>query len=70
MKKIHSNFATLLADKHLKVSNVARDTGISRTTLTKLYYGTGQAIAFATITKLCTYFNCGISELLELKGGE
>ena len=37
MSAIESRFAVLLGEKKKKISDVARATGISRTTLTNLY---------------------------------
>jgi len=52
---IRSNLSVLLAERNLKISQVSKDTGISRTTLTALYYNTGQGIQFETLNKLCLY---------------
>ena len=52
---IKSNLAVLLAERNLKVSKVASDTGISRTTLTSLVYNHSQGIQFDTMNKLCLY---------------
>lgn len=60
-------FADLLASRKEKISTVSRATGISRTTLTKLYYETSQAISFETLSKLCSYFQCEIGDILKRK---
>lgn len=61
---VTGNFAVLLAKKHLKISEVARRTGISRTTLTNLYYNKSGAISFTVLSKLCDYLNCGVGDLV------
>lgn len=61
---IVNKFSLLLAERLLKVSDVSRDTGISRTTLTALYYRRNAGIQFDTLDRLCEYFNCNIEEII------
>lgn len=60
---IISNLEELLKERKLKISKVAADTGISRTTLTALCNNTGKGIQFDTANELCIYLNVGISDL-------
>ena len=60
---IHCNLATLLAERKLKISKVAEDTGLSRTTLTSMYYNQGSGIQLNTIDKLCIYLDIAIDQL-------
>ncbi len=60
---IYCNLAILMAERKLKISKVASDTGISRTTLTALYYNTGQGVQYDTASALCIYFDVGMGEL-------
>ena len=62
-----NNFSKLLGERLLKISTVARDTGISRTTLTSLYYRRSAGITFEVIDKLCNYLDCDVSDLFEHK---
>lgn len=57
------NLPEILGKRRLKIAKVAADTGISRTTLTSLYYDTGKGVQFETINRLCIYLNIGIGEL-------
>lgn len=49
------NLAILLAERNLKITKVSNDTGISRTTLTSLYYNHAKGIQFDTYNTLCSY---------------
>ena len=49
------NLSVLLSERNLKITQVSKDTGISRTTLTSLSQNKGAGIQFDTINKLCTY---------------
>jgi putative transcriptional regulator len=58
------NFARLLGERKLKISDVARDTGINRGTLTRLYYETAERIELEVLDQLCDYFGIDLPELL------
>ena len=60
---IDNKFSTILGSKLIKISQVARDTGISRTTLTNIYYKRSTYITFAVLNKLCEYLECGVDDL-------
>lgn len=62
--KVVSSFSGMLGERKLKISQVARETGISRTTLTNLYYNKGEAISFEVLGKLCKYFKCDVGEII------
>lgn len=70
METIKNNFSTLLGAKRLKISDVSRDTGISRQTLTPLYYGREAGISYRVLGKLCSYLNCSVGDLLEVEREE
>lgn len=65
IRLINNNFSTVLGKKLLKISRVSKDTGISRTTLTNLYYRRSTYISFDVLDKLCKYLNCNVGELFE-----
>jgi putative transcriptional regulator len=54
-----------MGEKKLKIVDVARDTGINRGTITRLYQETAVRVDFDVIDRLCSYFDCSIGELLE-----
>lgn len=62
--EVTSRLAVLMGERKKKISDVSRETGISRTTLTHLYYGDNQAISFEVLNKLCNYFQCDVGEIL------
>lgn len=57
----------LLAEKKLRVADVARATKLSKTTLHKLYNEESKRIDFETIDKLCSFLNCQVSDLFEYR---
>lgn len=64
---IVNKFSTILGSKLLKITKVSRDTGISRTTLTNLYFRRSIEISFEVLDKLCGYLDCEVSDLFEYK---
>jgi len=62
---IDNNFSVVLAKRLLKISTVAKATGISRTTLTNLYYRRSAYVTFEVLDRLCAYLGCPVGELFE-----
>jgi len=62
---IRCNFARLLGERKLKISDVARDTGINRGTLTRLYYETAERLELEVLDRLCDYFGIDLPELIQ-----
>lgn len=51
-------------EKRLTLRQLARETGISTSTLVALTTGKAKGIQFDTLSTLCSYFNCLPSDLL------
>ncbi len=62
---IRCHLGRMLGERKLKISDVARDTGINRGTLTRLYYETAERYEVEVLEQLCRYFGCSIGDLLE-----
>ncbi|MCT6924097.1 helix-turn-helix transcriptional regulator [Metasolibacillus sp.] len=60
---IKCNLAVLLAERNLKISEVAKRTGISRTTLTALSQNQSKGIQFDTFDNLCNYLKVKPNDL-------
>jgi len=58
-------FHSLLAERRLKVADAVRATGVSKTTLHKIYNDQSSRIDFDTIDKLCEYLEVGVGDLFE-----
>ena len=59
-----NNLRVILAKQRKKVSDVAKATGISKTTLTSLYYERTKNPETATLLKIANYLGVTIDELL------
>ena len=62
---IKCNLARLMGEKKYKIIDVARATGLNRSTITLLYKENAQKIDIEAIDKLCALFDCQVGELLE-----
>lgn len=63
---IKCHLSKLMGEKKLKISDVAKDTGINRGTITRLYHETAVRVEFDVLEQLCVYLGCDIGDLLEL----
>ena len=64
---IQCHFARLLGERKLKISDVARETGINRGTLTRLYHETAERVELDVLDQLCDYLKVDLPDLLERK---
>jgi putative transcriptional regulator len=63
---IKCNLSTLLGERKLKISDVARGTGLNRSTITLLYQDTANRIDLKAVEKICLFLKCDISDLFEI----
>ena len=64
MIRIH--LSRLMGEKRLKIADLVRDTGLSRTTVSRLYHEDSERIDLDTLEKLCRYLNVEIADVLEI----
>lgn len=62
---IRCHLARLMGEHKMRISDVIRETGLSRNTITLMYKETAQKVDLEALDKLCVLFNCELSELLE-----
>lgn len=60
---IKCNLSRIMGEKKLKISDVSRDTGINRGTLTRLYQETAERVDLEVMDQLCDYLDCEVGEL-------
>lgn len=54
-----------MGERKLKISDVARDTGLHRNTITLLYQETATRVDLDAVDVLCRYFGVPVGELFE-----
>ena len=63
MLKCH--LSRIMGEKRLKISDVARDTGINRGTITRMYNESATRIEIEVIDILCRYLSVQVGEPFE-----
>ena len=63
MVKCH--LSRLMGEKKLRIADLARETGINRNTITRLYHETATRVDLEVIGTLCEYFDCDVGDLFE-----
>ena len=64
MVKCH--LSRIMGEKRLKIADVARETGLNRGTITRMYNETATRIELDAIETLCRYLNVQIADIYEL----
>lgn len=62
---IRCNLSTLMGRDKLRITDVARRTGLNRSTITALYRESATRIDLPAIDQLCRLFNCQVGDLFE-----
>ena len=65
MMKYRNRLWELMAERNLKITQVSKDTGLSRPTLNNIKFNRNKAIQMETIDILCNYFRITPGELFE-----
>lgn len=63
---IRCHLSRIMGEHKIKIADVARETGLNRSTVTALYNETATRIDLDTVEKLCSFFKCEVGELFEL----
>ncbi len=64
---VKNNLSRIMGAKRLKITDVARGTGVHRGTITRLYHEETLRVEFSVLEKLCDFLSCEIGELLEIQ---
>lgn len=60
-----NNLSKILGQRFLKISDLHRQTKISRTTLADIYYQRTANVQLETLTKICDFLVIPLNELIE-----
>lgn len=66
---IKCHLSRLMGEKKLKIVDVARETGVNRGTVTRLYHETASRVELETIEALCRFLECDVGDLFEYVEG-
>lgn len=62
---IRCHLARLMGERKMKISDVLRETGLRRNTVTLMYKEIGQKIDIEALDRLCLLFECEVADMLE-----
>ena len=62
---IKCHLSILMGRDKKKIADVARETGLNRSTITALYNEDAKRIDMEAINQLCIMFKCNVCDLLE-----
>lgn len=62
---IKSKLSTLMGEHRYRIQDVYERTGISRSTLSKLYHDQKVGIEFSVLDRLCELFDCTPNDILQ-----
>lgn len=62
---IRCHFSTLMGQHKMKIADVARETGLNRSTISALYNETAVKVDLDAVNKLCKLFECEVCDLFE-----
>lgn len=64
VNQMKNNLRVLMAQKFVNITQLSKAIGISRNTLTSIYYEKTTQINIKTLTLLCNYFECTPNDLI------
>lgn len=62
---LRCHLSTIMGREKLRISDVAKMTGLNRSTVTALYRETATRVDLLAIEQLCELFSCTVGELFE-----
>lgn len=62
---IKNKFSEILGKKRMRMSEVAKLTGLRSATLSSIYNNKCKQIAFETINKICWALDCNVQDIFE-----
>lgn len=63
---IRCNLSVLMGRDKLRIADVARRTGLNRSTVQALYRETATRVELPAVEQLCRLFNCQVGDLFQL----
>lgn len=63
--KIQCNLSKLMGERRYRIEDIHKATGLSRTTISKLYHDKMERVDYETLSKICSFFRCQVGDILE-----
>jgi len=62
---IKSRLSILMGERRYNIQDVYEKTGLSRSTIARLYHDKTQRVDYDTLDRLCRVFECSVSDIIE-----
>lgn len=62
---IVNKLSEIMGRKRVRISTVAKETGLSRATVHSLYYDRTKHLTLKTMDQLCRYLGCQVGDIFE-----
>ena len=62
---IHCRLSTLLGERRIKMAELSRMTGVSKTTINAMYHDRVRKIDYGVLERICKALDCRLSDILE-----
>ena len=63
---LKNNLSAIMGAKRIKIYELEKISGISRSTIARLYYNQTNTVSFNTIENICKALNCTPGDLFEV----
>lgn len=64
---LKNNLSAIMGTKRIKIYELEQISGISRSTITRLYYNRTNTVSFHTIENICKALDCTPGDLFEIE---
>jgi len=62
---VHCRLSSILGKKRIKMAELARLTGVSKTTINAMYHDRVQKIDYSVLNRICKVLDCAVADLIE-----
>ena len=62
---IHCRLSTILGERRIKMAELVRMTGVSKTTINAMYHDKVKKIDYGVLERICKVLECSLADIVE-----